>query len=122
VSKRRRKGPTPRRNGPTWTPDEAMEHSNVPPEYRWQVAAKLYAAKLCALTEVALELNGGEPVPVRVDRIKEILGYDASSGYAMATTPSADGEWMIFHIAEPQAVRDGVLRDHLRWDAEERSS
>jgi hypothetical protein len=87
-------------------PHEIFDRSNVPDNFRDQVQAQILAAKYCALVEAAMEVTGGEPITMSLERCKQILTFthltDPRSVPVIAEDPAGDQDHVLVRLATLQ--------------------
>lgn len=87
-------------------------------QYGWQKAFMQLAAKQVALIEAAVELNGGDPIVVRADRINEIILSDPLTmpiEDVALSVEEGDGEGNIsFRLGTLDEVEEFRHREALR--------
>lgn len=91
--------------------------AGIPNAQKHRVAYELIAAKYCALVEVAVELNGGEPVKVSSARVKEILSGDPLKDPDVAGTivesSAGDGDGLLVRCATSEEKQAASQRYRL---------
>jgi hypothetical protein len=84
-------------------PHEVLDGAGVPGEIRYEIAYRVLCAKYCALVEAVLAGNGGKPLELDLDRVREINEQD------WRTTDPAE----LVMVAEDATDRPAVKRVRL---------